>query len=68
MTNDDRVRRAGELHDLDELRRLAEAGNRDAVAELVEIAGERGDVTELRRLAEAGSDHAAEVLADLADV
>ncbi|MFI6507627.1 hypothetical protein ACIBCT_08485 [Streptosporangium sp. NPDC050855] len=52
--------------DPDGLRRLAEAGNRDAVAELAEIAGERGDVAELRRLAEAGSDHAAEIPADLA--
>jgi len=63
----DRVRIAIELDDLDELRRLAAAGNPDAAEALVEIAGERADVAELQRLAKAGSDHAAEVLADLTD-
>ncbi len=63
----DRVRIAIERDDLDELRRLAAAGDHDAVEALVEIAAERADLAELQRLAEAGSDHAAEVLADLID-
>ena len=67
MTDDHRVRRAVELDDLAELRRLAGAGSDEAVAALVEIAGERADLDELRRLAAAGSTAAAEVLADLSD-
>ena len=54
-------------HDLDELRRLADAGSRDAVDQLVELAGERGDLDELRRLAAAGSRDAADVLTELTD-
>jgi len=67
MTDDDRVRRAVELDDLDALRRLADAGSDEAVSALVEIAGERADIAELRRLAAAGSADAAAVLADLSD-
>ena len=67
MTDDYRVRRAVELDDLGELRRLADAGSDEAVKALVEIAGERADRTELRRLAAAGSAFAAELLADLSD-
>jgi len=50
---------------MDELRRLADAGSRDAVDQLVELAGERGDMDELRRLADAGSRDAVDVLAEL---
>jgi hypothetical protein len=67
MTGDDRIRRAIDLDDLDELRRFADAGSNEAVQALVEIAGERGDIAELRRLAAAGSADAAAVLADLSD-
>ena len=67
MTDDHRVQRAVELDDLDELRRLADAGSNEAVEALVEIAGERADIAELRRQATAGSVTAAEILADLSD-
>jgi hypothetical protein len=67
MTDDYRVRRALELDDLDELRRLAEGGNNEAADALVQTAGERADIAELRRLAAAGNTAAAEVLADLGD-
>ena len=67
MTDDHRVRRAVELDDLAELRRLADAGSDEAVAALVETAAERADIAELRRLAAAGSAAAAELLADLDD-
>jgi hypothetical protein len=67
MTDDYRVRRAVELDDLDELRRLAGTGSNEAVQALVDIAGERADIAELRRLAAAGSTDAAAVLADLSD-
>jgi hypothetical protein len=67
MTDDYRVRRAVELDDLDELRRLAAAGSEEATEALVQIAGERADIAELRRLAAAGSADAAAVLADLSD-
>ncbi|GAA1826427.1 hypothetical protein GCM10009682_52620 [Luedemannella flava] len=50
---------------MDDLRRLADAGSTDAVAELVQLAGERHDVTELRRLADAGNRDAADVLAEI---
>jgi len=50
---------------MDELRRLADAGSRDAVDQLVELAGERGDMDELRRLADAGNRDAFDVLAEL---
>jgi hypothetical protein len=66
MTNDWKVQRAVELDDLQELRRLADAGNDEAVDALVEIAGERADIEELRRLAAAGSAYAGEILTDLA--
>jgi len=67
MTDDHRVRRALELDDLDELRRLAGAGSSEAVEALVDIAGERADIAELRRLAAAGSADADAVLRDLTD-
>jgi hypothetical protein len=67
MTDDYRVQRPVELDDLDELRRLADAGSNEAVEALVEIAGERADIAELRRLAAAGSADADAVLADLSD-
>ena len=67
MTDDYRVRRAVELDDLDELRRLDDTGSNEAVQALVDIAGERADIAELRRLAAAGSADAAAVLADLSD-
>ena len=41
--------------DLDELRRLADAGSKDAVDQLIELAAEHGDVDELRRLASIGN-------------
>ena len=50
----------------DQLRARAEAGDRDAVDELVELAGENGDLDELRRLAATGSSDAQDVLAELA--
>jgi hypothetical protein len=65
MTDDHRIRRALELDDLGELRRLADAGNSEAVEALVDIAGERADIAELRRLAAAGSADADAVLRDL---
>ena len=65
MTDDHRVRRALELDDLGELRRLADAGSGEAVEALVDIAGERADIAELRRLAAAGSAGADAVLRDL---
>jgi hypothetical protein len=52
---------------MDELRRLADSGNTDAVDQLVELAGERGDMDELRRLADSGNRDAADVLAELAE-
>jgi hypothetical protein len=67
MTDDHLVRRAVELDDLGELRRLAAAGSPEAVTALVDLAAERADITELRRLAAAGSTDAAAALADLTD-
>jgi hypothetical protein len=67
MASDNRVSRAVEHDDLNELRHLAVTGNAEAVEALVEIAAERGDVAELHRLAAVGSDHATEALADLTD-
>lgn len=49
------VELAGERGDLDELRRLAAAGNSDARAVLVELATEREDFVELQRLADTGA-------------
>ena len=48
--------------DLAQLRIRAATGDRDAVAELVELAVERGDLDELRRLAANGNTDAADVL------
>ena len=50
----------------DELRRLAEGGDSDAIDQLVELAGEEGDVAELRRLADQGSRDAVDELVQLA--
>ena len=47
-----------------ELRAQAAAGDRDAVALLVELAGERNDLDELRRLAAGGSTDAADLLVE----
>jgi hypothetical protein len=51
---------------MDELRRLAAAGNSGAADQLVESAAERGDMDELRRLAAAGNSAAADQLLELA--
>ncbi len=51
--------------ELQDLRRRAGSGDRDAVDELVELAAERGDLDELRRLADGGNATAAEQLAEL---
>ncbi|GIG29833.1 hypothetical protein Cma02nite_24330 [Cellulomonas marina] len=52
--------------DLTALRERAEAGDRDAVDQLVELAGERRDLVELRRLADAGSRAALDELVQVA--
>jgi hypothetical protein len=54
-----------QVDQLDELRRLADAGSSDAVDVLVELAGEREDFDELRRLAALGHSDAADVPAEL---
>lgn len=59
------VEAAIEAEDLAELRRLADAGSRDAEDALVELAAERGDLDELRRLAAAGNTDAADELLEL---
>jgi hypothetical protein len=51
--------------DLDELRRLAAAGNTTAADQLIELATERGDLDELRRLAATGNATAADQLIEL---
>jgi hypothetical protein len=61
------VEQAAERGDMDELRRLAEAGSSDAVDQLVELAQEREDFGELRRLAAGGNQDAADILTELAD-
>ena len=62
---DELIERAAERGDLAELRRLADAGSRDAADQLVESAGEQGDLDELRRLAASGNRDAADVLAEI---
>jgi hypothetical protein len=52
---------------MDELRRLAAAGSKDAVDQLVELAQEREDIDELRRLAGSGNQDAADILTELAE-
>jgi hypothetical protein len=61
------VEQAAERGDMDELRRLAEAGSKDAVDALVELAQEREDVAELRRLAANGNRDAADILLEMSD-
>ena len=61
------VESAAARGDLDELRRLADAGSKDAVDQLVELAQERGDVGELRRLADNGNQDAADILLEMAE-
>jgi hypothetical protein len=51
--------------ELSELRGRADAGDSDAVDELVQLAGERGDLDELRRLADRGHTDAADLLREL---
>jgi hypothetical protein len=52
---------------MDELRRLADAGSRDAADQFVDLAQERGDFGELRRLADSGNQDAADILTELAE-
>ena len=47
--------------------RLATAGNRDAIDELVQLASERNDVDNLRQLAAAGNHDAADLLDELTE-
>src|SRR5262249_2858087 len=61
------VQLAAERGDKDELRRLADAGSKDAVDQLVELAQERNDVDELRRLAGIGNQDAADILTEMAE-
>jgi hypothetical protein len=61
------VEQAAESGDLAELRRLADAGSKDALDQLVESAAEQEDFGELRRLAAAGNRDAADILAELED-
>ena len=63
----ERAQLAAEQGDMDELRRLADAGSTDAVDLLVELAQEREDLSELRRLAEGGNRDAADILSELAE-
>ncbi len=63
---DELLEPATDRGDLDELRRLADTGNRDALDQLVELAGERGDLEELRRLADTGNRDALDQLVELA--
>ncbi len=51
--------------DLDALRERADAGDADAVDQLIELAGEQGNLDELRRLADQGNSTAAEQLTEL---
>jgi hypothetical protein len=51
--------------DLPGLRERADAGDEDALGQLIELAGERGALAELRRLADAGNVTAAEQLEEL---
>ena len=61
------IEQAAESGDLDVLRRLADAGSKDALDQLVESAAEQEDYGELRRLAAAGNRDAADILADDSD-
>ena len=60
-------RAGGRAGDLDELRRLAAEGSKDAVDVLVEVAGEQGNAEELRRLAEQGNRDAADLLTEMGE-
>jgi hypothetical protein len=61
------VELAAEHGDMEELRRLADGGSKDAADQLVELAQERGDVGELRRLASGGNQDAADILTEMAE-
>jgi len=50
---------------MNELRRLADAGNATATDQLIELATEVGDLDELRRLANRGNQTAADQLWEL---
>ena len=51
---------------MNELRRLADAGNADATDELIQLAAKQGDLAELRRLSDAGNATVTDQLIELA--